>query len=349
MGGIPGAVVSGLANGPDSAAAVRLAFVFPGQGSQAPGMGADLAARHTACRETFQEADDVLGAPLSRLCFEGPAAELVLTENTQPAILTVSIAILRALESLGIRPSVAAGHSLGEYSALVAAKVLTFADALRAVRLRGRAMQEAVPAGEGAMAAILGLSPEAVEAACALAAGGDVVSAANFNAPEQTVIAGSAAAVGRACAIALERGASRAIPLPVSAPFHCALMNPAESRLAEHLAGVRFSDPAIPVVANVDARPVASGEEARRALVRQVCSPVRWAASVMTLREMSPGLFLEVGPGKVLTGLMRRIDRSIAARCVEDDASLEAAAGAVEALKGQGTAAAGGAARGGSA
>ncbi len=309
-----------------SASAGGTAFLFPGQGSQAPGMGAELARAWPVCRDAFAEADEALGFPISTLCFEGPASELVLTANTQPAILTVSVAIDRLLASLGARPACAAGHSLGEYSALVAAGVLSLPDAVRAVRLRGTAMQEAVPAGEGAMAAVLGLAPPVVEELCREAAGHEVVSPANFNSPEQTVIAGHAGAVARASALAVEKGATKVVPLAVSAPFHCALMRPAERRLAEHLATIRFRDPAFPVVVNADAKPVTTGEAAREALVRQVCSPVRWVESVGALRGLGAGLFVEVGPGKVLTALMRRIDRSLEARNVEDSASLEAAA-----------------------
>jgi [acyl-carrier-protein] S-malonyltransferase len=308
-----------------NAAAGGIAFLFPGQGSQAPGMGADLARAWPVCREVFDEADEALGFAVSRLCFEGPASELVLTANTQPAILTVSVAIDRLLASLGARPACAAGHSLGEYSALVAAGVLSLQDAVRAVRLRGTAMQEAVPAGEGAMAAILGLAPPAIEELCREAAGHEVVSPANFNSPEQTVIAGHAGAVARASALAVQKGASKVVPLAVSAPFHCALMRPAETRLAAHLATIRFRDPAFPVVVNADAKPVTTGEAAREALVRQVCSPVRWVESVGALKGLGATLFFEVGPGKVLTALMRRIDRSLEARGVEDSASLEAA------------------------
>ena len=303
-----------------------LAFLFPGQGSQSVGMGAALAAEDPVCRRTFEEADEALGLALSKLCFEGPAEDLTLTANTQPAILTVSVAVDRALAARGVRPAMAAGHSLGEYSALVAAGVLEFGDAVRAVRLRGLAMQEAVPPGRGAMAAILGMAPEAVETVCADAAqGGEVVSAANFNAPEQTVIAGDAAAGERASRLALERGATRAVPLTVSAPFHCALMEPAARRLEEHLTSVRFSDPMFPVVANADASPVPTGAAARAALVAQVCAPVRWTESIRRLRAMGGATFLEAGPGKVLTGLMRRIDRAAAALNAEDPPSLAAA------------------------
>jgi [acyl-carrier-protein] S-malonyltransferase len=306
-----------------------LAFVFPGQGSQAPGMGAELARQFPVCRRVFEEADEALSFSISRLCFEGPASELQLTANTQPAILTVSVAVDRLLGSRGVRPSFAAGHSLGEYSALVAAGVLTLKDAVRAVRLRGEAMQEAVPQGVGAMAAILGLDPGTVGEVCRESAEGEIVAPANFNSPEQTVIAGHAGAVTRASKRAVARGAVKAVPLPVSAPFHCALMKPAEERLEAHLAGVRFADPAFPVVVNVEARPVTTGEEARRALVRQVCSPVRWVESVVALRGMGARLAIEAGPGKVLSGLIRRIERAIACRNVEDAAGLQTALAAL--------------------
>ena len=305
----------------------RCAFVFPGQGSQAVGMGGDLAREFPVCRRTFEEADDALGFAISRLCFEGPEPELTLTANTQPAILTVSVAVCRIVQVAGLRPAFAAGHSLGEYSALVCAGVIAFADAVRAVRLRGLAMQEAVPAGEGAMAAILGLAPEEVASVCREAAQGEVVSPANFNSPEQTVIAGRAGAVRRACELASERGAKRAIPLAVSAPFHCALMRPAETRLAEHLAGVAFHEPALPVVANATAAPVASGQAARDALVRQVCSPVRWTESVLALRGLGAERFVEVGPGRVLSALVRRIEQEIEVAGVEDRKTLEATLG----------------------
>jgi [acyl-carrier-protein] S-malonyltransferase len=306
------------------------AFVFPGQGSQVVGMGRALAEREPVCRETFAEADDALGFALSGLCFDGPAEDLTLTANTQPAILTVSVAIDRLLASRGLRPQFAAGHSLGEYSALVSAGVLTFADAVRAVRLRGEAMQDAVPAGRGAMAAILGLAPEAVEALCREAEQGSVVSAANFNSPEQTVIAGEAEAVARASKLAVDRGAMRAVALAVSAPFHCALMKPAELRLADHLRSLRFSDPAHGVVANADAQLVKDGASAREALIRQVCSPVRWVASIGTLKALGAVRFVEAGPGKVLSGLMRRIDRSAASLNIEDPESFELALGKLQ-------------------
>jgi [acyl-carrier-protein] S-malonyltransferase len=315
VGRVRGAVVTVVKRAP-------VAFLFPGQGSQAVGMGADLAREAPVCRRTFEEADDALGFPISKLCFEGPEGDLTLTANTQPAILTVSVAIDRLLAERGVRPAFAAGHSLGEYSALVSAGVLSFRDAVRSVRLRGAAMQEAVAPGDGAMAAILALDPDVVAEICRGAAGSDVVSPANFNSPEQTVVAGSAGAVGRVCEAALARGARRAVPLAVSAPFHCALMRPAEARLAEHLASVRFADPAFPVVCNVTAAPIESGAQAREALVRQVCSPVRWTESVRTLVSLGAALFVEVGPGRVLSGLLKRIEKGAEAMNAEDVATV---------------------------
>jgi [acyl-carrier-protein] S-malonyltransferase len=302
----------------------KLACLFPGQGSQFPGMGRDAAGASRAAREAFREADDALGFELSRLCFEGPEEELKRTANTQPAILTVSVAVWRALRERG-RPGAAfaAGHSLGEYSALVAAGSLSFADAVRAVRLRGTWMQEAVPEGHGGMAALLGLEADAVAAICREAAEGQVLEPANFNAPGQIVVAGHAEAVERAIRLARGRGASRAVRLPVSAPFHCPLMAPAAARLAAHLRTVRFADPEIPVITNVDAEPVTSGEAARDALVRQVTAPVRWDASMRRLVALGVTRALEVGPGKVLCGLMRRIDRSVACAAVGDAAAID--------------------------
>lgn len=294
---------------------MSLALLFPGQGSQSVGMGRSLYEASSAARAVFDAADAALGFPLSRLCFEGPEEELKLTVNTQPAILAHSIA---ALEDLRARfpqrlegAVLAAGHSLGEYSANVAAGVLGFTDAVRLVRERGRFMQEAVPAGVGAMAAIVGLAPADVEAACRDAAQGETVSPANYNSPEQTVIAGHAAAVGRASEGCLARGAKRAIPLPVSAPFHCALMSPARKRLEPLLEAARFSDGRMPVVTNVDAEPAAEGGALRDALVRQVDSPVRWVASVQRLAREGVDRGLEIGPGNVLAGLVRRIEKGI--------------------------------------
>jgi [acyl-carrier-protein] S-malonyltransferase len=310
-----------------------IAFIFPGQGSQSPGMGRELAEAYAAAREVFEEADDALGFALSRLCFEGPAEDLQLTENTQPAILAASVAALRAAEAEGLpEPDFVAGHSLGEYSALVAAGALTLRDAVRTVRQRGRYMQEAVPVGEGAMAAILGASLEAVEAACAEArAAGEVCSPANINSPGQVVIAGSAAAVERAIPLLKARGAKRAVPLKVSAPFHCALMLPAQERLAADLERIEFRDLRVPLVSNVDARVVRAGAQARDSLVRQVSSPVRWCESVELLAREGVDTFVEVGPGKVLSGLVRQTAPQ--ARClnVEDGASLAAALAALAA------------------
>jgi len=312
---------------------MSLAFIFPGQGSQAPGMGRGLAESFPAARAVFEEADEALGFRLSELCFGGPAEELQLTENTQPAILTVSVAALRAMESEGFpRPDFVAGHSLGEYSALVAAGALSLGDAVRVVRRRGRYMQEAVPVGEGAMAAVLGADLEAVRAACDEARReGEVCDPANINSPGQIVIAGSAAAVERAIPLLKARGAKRAVPLKVSAPFHSALMLPAQERLAADLAGVEFKDPRVPLVTNVDARVVRTAGEARESLVRQVSRPVRWRESVELLASEGAETFVEVGPGKVLSGLVRQT--APGARClnVEDAAGLRAAAEALAA------------------
>jgi [acyl-carrier-protein] S-malonyltransferase len=284
-----------------------IAFLFPGQGSQKVGMGRAFADAFPVCRDAMAEADAALGESLSGLCYEGPEDRLVLTENTQPAILAVSVALCRLLVAKGVRPAFVAGHSLGEYSAHVAAGTLTFGDALRIVRRRGRYMQEAVPVGQGAMAAILGLDADKVAEACAEAAQGDVVSAANLNAPGQVVIAGSNDAVARAIGLAKARGARRAIPLPVSAPFHCALMKPAELRLAPELRALASSDPVVPVVANVDAEPKRDRRSAIEALVAQVCAPVRWEQVMQRLASEGIRKYVEVGPGTVLTGLGRKI------------------------------------------
>jgi [acyl-carrier-protein] S-malonyltransferase len=311
-----------------------IAFIFPGQGSQRVGMGQAFAAADPIVRDTFAEADAALGllrqgsggsgVPLSRLCFEGPEADLTLTENTQPAILTVSVAIARVLEARGWRPDFYAGHSLGEYSAHVAAGTFSFADAVRTVRARGRYMQEAVPVGAGAMAAILGLDADAVAAACAEAAEGEIVSPANLNAPGQVVIAGTTAAVQRAGALAKAAGAKRVVPLPVSAPFHCALMKPAEDRLAPELRALSVEAPRRPVIANIDAEPKRDGAAAIEALVRQVSGPVRWEAVVRRLASEGVRTYVEVGPGTVLTGLVRKIDREAQALSVEDEKGLAA-------------------------
>ena len=302
------------------------AFIFPGQGSQAAGMGRELAEKYAAAREVFEEADEALGFALSKLCFEGPAEDLQLTENTQPAILATSIAALRAAEGEGLpRPAFVAGHSLGEYSALVAAGALSLADAVRTVRKRGRYMQEAVPVGVGAMAAVLGADLETIESVCEEARQGDeVCSAANINSPGQIVIAGSAAAVERAIPLLKERGAKRAIPLKVSAPFHCALMLPAQERLAADLEGIEFKDLSVPLVTNVDARAIETGAEARDSLVRQVSQPVRWRETVELLAREGVETFVEIGPGKVLGGLVRQTAPRTRSLNVEDAASLGA-------------------------
>jgi [acyl-carrier-protein] S-malonyltransferase len=302
----------------------KLAFLFPGQASQYPGMGKDLAANFPESRAVFDEADAALGFSISQLCFEGSEEALKLTENTQPAILTVSVAAYRALASRGIEPDFAAGHSLGEYSALVAAGALEFSDAVKLVRQRGRYMQEAVPAGEGAMAAILGLSPADVAEVCKKAAGGEVLSPANLNSPEQTVIAGGAAAVKRAVETASQSGAKRAVILSVSAPFHCAMLMPAQQRLEPDLRAAKFSDLRFPLVTNADAEAITSGDEARESLIRQVTMPVRWLESVREMIEQGVNIFVEVGPGKVLSGLLRQIDRSVRCFNTEDAASLQA-------------------------
>jgi [acyl-carrier-protein] S-malonyltransferase len=304
---------------------VSLAFLFPGQGSQRPGMGRALAAASPESKAVFEEADAALGFPLSRLCFEGPEDELRLTENAQPAILTASVAALRALEASGLRPDWVAGHSLGEYSALVAASSLGFFEAVRTVRRRGQYMQEAVPVGEGAMAAIVGLDLDAIEGACREAAQGEVVSPANINSREQVVIAGHAAAVLRAAERCQAAGARRALPLPVSAPFHCALMMPAQERLAVDLSALDFRDPRVPLVNNVDARVIRTAAECRDGLVRQVSAPVRWRESVERLVEEGVTAFVEVGPGTVLTGLVRKIATGATVVAVGDPESQSAA------------------------
>ena len=286
-----------------------IAFLFPGQGAQKVGMGKALADAYPVCRDSFEEADAALGEPLSRIIFEGPEDQLTLTENTQPAILAVSIAAYRLIASRGLRPDFVAGHSLGEYSANVAAGTFSFADALRIVRRRGRYMQEAVPVGEGAMAAILGLDADAVARACADGSEGEVVSPANLNGAGQVVIAGTRDAVKRAGERAKALGAKRVIPLTVSAPFHCALMKPAEERLAPELRGLATAAPSVPIVANVDAEIKRDPASAIDALVRQVSSPVRWEAVVTRLASEGVTTYVEVGPGTVLTGLVRKIQR----------------------------------------
>jgi [acyl-carrier-protein] S-malonyltransferase len=313
----------------------QVAFLFPGQGSQAVGMGKELASNYPVARRTFEEADEALGYRLSALCFEGPEEQLKLTEITQPAILTASVAAWRVLQEKGLKPGVVAnyvaGHSLGEYSAHVAAGTLGFADAVRTVRNRGKYMQEAVPVGVGAMAAILGMPLDKVSEIAAEAAQGEVCQAANINSSEQIVISGNAGAVERAVKRATERGAKKAVGLPVSAPFHCALMQPAQDRLARDLGALTFQNPSCPVVCNVDASVVASAEASRDALIRQVTGTVRWEPSVRLLIEKGASLFIEVGPGKVLWGLMRQIDRSKACLTVGDEASLQKTLAAVAA------------------
>lgn len=286
-------------------------------------MGKELAALYPVARHTFQEADDALGFSLSQLCFEGPAEKLRMTEITQPAILTVSTAIARVLQEKGIVPQWVAGHSLGEYSAHVAAGTLDFAEAVRTVRNRGKYMQEAVPAGEGAMAAVLGMPIGLLQQVCAEAAQGEVVSPANINSPDQIVISGATKAVERAAELAKERGAKRAIMLDVSAPFHCAMMQPAQDRLAADLKSLHFDDPEVPVVANIDAQPKTTADQARDALIRQVTGAVQWEGCVRKLIQLGANTFVEAGPGKVLTGLMRQIDRAPTAMNVEDEASLQ--------------------------
>ena len=302
----------------------KVAFVFPGQASQYSGMGKELAEKYPVARAVFDEADKALGFSVSKLCFEGTEDDLKLTANTQPAILTVSVAAGRVLAEKGIAPDFVAGHSLGEYSALVAAGSVKFADAVKLVHQRGAYMQEAVPAGQGAMAAIMGLSPAVVQDACKRAAEGEICSPANLNSPEQTVISGHAGAVKRAVEIASQLGAKRSMVLPVSAPFHSALMMPAQEKLEKDLNAAEFEDLQVPLVTNVDADSIRQGEEARSALIRQVTMPVRWEESMRMLLDEGVNTFVEVGPGRVLTGLMRQIERSVATLNVEDEKSLQA-------------------------
>jgi [acyl-carrier-protein] S-malonyltransferase len=302
----------------------KVAFVFPGQASQYPGMGKELADKYPAAKAVFNEADKALGFSISQMCFEGTEEDLKLTANTQPAILTCSVAVYRVLAERGLAPDFVAGHSLGEYSALVATGALKFADAVQLVRKRGAYMQDAVPAGVGAMAAIMGLSPAVVADACKRAAESEICSAANLNSPDQTVISGHAGAVKRAVEIASQLGAKRAVILAVSAPFHSALMKPAQEKLEKDLRQTEFTALRVPLVTNVDADTIETGDESREALIRQVTMPVRWEESVRLLIDEGVNTFVEVGPGRVLSGLLRQIERSVATLNVEDEKSLAA-------------------------
>jgi [acyl-carrier-protein] S-malonyltransferase len=301
-----------------------IAFIFPGQGSQQVGMGKDMADNFKVARETFEEADEALGFSISSLCFDGPEEELKLTQNTQPAILTMSVACLRVLsEETGIQPALLAGHSLGEYSSLTAAGAIGFADAVRTVRLRGTFMQESVPPGEGAMAAILGLEADAVEDICKKAAQGEVVSPANFNSPWQIVISGHAGAVSRAVEYAMEQDAKKAVMLAVSAPFHCSLMKPAAEKLKEALQDIPVSDISTPVISNADAAPYPSKDEIKQLLVKQVDHPVRWDESMREVAKRNIAAVIEIGPGKVLSGLMRRITKEVKTANLENPGDLQ--------------------------
>lgn len=301
----------------------RVAFLFPGQGSQYVGMGKELAALYPVARHTFEEADDALGMKLSDICFEGPEDQLKLTEITQPAILTTSVAAWRVVRERGLKATFAVGHSLGEYSAHVAAGTLQFADAVRTVRLRGRYMQTAVPVGTGAMAAIIGMPLDRLRAICTEVSNGQVCEAANINSPEQVAISGHAEAVARATELARHHGAKRAILLQVSAPFHSSLLAPAQRQMQDELARIQFGPMGMPVICNVDAAPVQTPEAARDALIRQVTGAVQWERCMRVLISRGIEIFVELGPGKVLCGLMRQIDRSRTCFNVDDQASLE--------------------------
>ena len=309
---------------------MALAYIFPGQGSQSPGMGKDLVNNFESARRIFEEADDAAHFAVSTLCFDGSADDLQLTENTQPAIFTTSAAILRTIEAEGFpQPDFVAGHSLGEYSALFAARSLSVSDAVPTVRARGRYMQEAVPVGTGAMAAVMGADLETIEKACREAAQNQVCAPANINSPNQVVIAGNAEAVERASELLRERGAKRVVKLNVSAPFHCQLMEPAQERLSGDLERVEFKDLAKPLVTNVDAGVITKCIDARDSLIRQVTAPVRWSQSMEFLIAEGVDTFVEVGPGKVLSGLMRQINRDVKCFNVEDTASLKSTAAAL--------------------
>jgi [acyl-carrier-protein] S-malonyltransferase len=301
----------------------RIAFLFPGQGSQTVGMGKELAEKYPIARQTFEEADHVLGYKLSDICWAGPEEKLRLTEITQPAILATSVAAWRVLDEKGLSPHIVAGHSLGEYAAHCAAGTLDFGEALRTVRNRGKYMQEAVPVGVGAMAAILGMDVGKVDGVCHDAAHGEVCEPANINSPEQIVISGHAAAIERAVKLASDRGAKKAKTLPVSAPFHCSLMKPAQDRLAADLTSLLFGTPKVPVACNVDAAIVNDADSSRDALIRQVTGSVKWEQSIRLLIREGVRVFIEVGPGKVLWGLMRQIDRGPTSLYVGDEASLQ--------------------------
>jgi len=304
-----------------------IAFLFPGQGSQHAGMGKDLADNFTVARQLFEEANDALGFDLASLCYNGPEEDLKLTANTQPAILTTSVAALRVLEDeTGLVPAFAAGHSLGEYSALVCAGALAFADAVRTVRQRGTFMQEAVPIGTGSMAAILGLDLEALDAVCLEAAQGQVVSPANYNSDGQVVIAGHTEAVARAIELAKEKGAKRALPLPVSAPFHCSLMVPAGERLADVLAAITVNEMSLPVVTNVEAKPNQDSARVCDLLVQQVSAPVRWQETVACTVNLGVERYVEIGPGKVLSGLAKRMAKGSTIQNVQNVADIAALA-----------------------